>query len=62
MGQLQVRQGHKSLVYHPHNSLAPWYITWGPWIDVPSPGWLFGFILPQPGLVYEFRYAPEGEQ
>jgi hypothetical protein len=34
----------------------------GQWHDVTSPMWLIGFLLPHPGIAYEFRNAPEDEQ
>lgn len=59
-GQLQVRQMMRT-----PNPLSGdvIHVTGQPgaWHDVPSPGWLFGFVLPGSGMVYEFRNAPEGD-
>lgn len=59
-GQLQVRQGVTSMrdVYSDGGTTAG-SITWGPWNDVQSLGWLVGFVLPHDNMVYEFRYAPQ---
>lgn len=59
-GQLQVRQA-STLPAGPSavkGEEARW-LRWGAWTDVPSPGFLVGFILPGSGMVYEFRNAPE---
>lgn len=53
MGVLQVRQGRIS-------PLGP--TDWGGWLDVVSPAWLIGFILPNSGMVYQFRNAQEIDQ
>lgn len=37
-------------------------VEYGSWHNVRSPGWLIGFVLPGPGLAYEFRNAPEEDQ
>ena len=50
MSRLQVRQGRRS-------QLGP--VDWGGWLDVVSPAWLIGFILPRSGMVYEFRNAED---
>jgi hypothetical protein len=52
-GPLQVRQGIR-------NEPAAVYfaIHWGPWITVQSAGWLWGYVIADSGMVYEFRNEP----
>ncbi len=63
-GALQVRQGHVSYrrAVAPPDTLEDAGVRWSGWTDVPSPGWLFGYVLPHPELIYEFRHEPEGSE
>lgn len=62
-GQLQVRQILRSefvaWAIDDYQAVRPVNLRAGPWVDVVSPGWLFGYILPGDTFVYEFRYEPE---
>lgn len=33
--------------------------SYGEWLDVVNPSWLLGFVIPHPGLAYEFRQTEE---
>jgi hypothetical protein len=63
-GQLQVRQIQFAIVLDLDRGVATGFAnvaSRGAWLDIESPGWLFGFVIPHPGLAYEFRNAPEDE-
>lgn len=39
------------------------HLDWSDWVDVLSPAWLMGYIIPNdeagsPGFMYEFRRKP----
>lgn len=55
--QLQVRQGvtRDTHVFGDDNVKR---ISWGKWLNVPSPDFLIGHVIPDAGFVYEFRTAP----
>jgi hypothetical protein len=57
MTRLQVRQ----LQLGEASSGEAYVSAMGAWHDITSPMWLIGFILPHPGIAYEFRNAPEDE-
>lgn len=71
MTRLQVRQLAVTIVHREHYkggrlvSTTPGdpktVVNHGSWHDVTSPHWLAGFVIPGPGVAYEFRNAPEGE-
>jgi hypothetical protein len=61
MPRLQVRQLQITTLVEGVPETQFHRIVQGSWLDVESPMWLIGFILPHPGLAYEFRNAPEDE-
>lgn len=63
MNRLQVRQLQLNT---PSNlragppMVSPRYVASADeWLDVPSPSWLIGFVIPHTGLAYEFRQSSE---
>lgn len=56
---MQVRQGVSRHVATDEN-VTDLLVTWGSWHDVPSPGWLSGFVISDPRFLYQFRADPEG--
>jgi hypothetical protein len=60
-GDLQVRQAPVTPCTLGGDTI-PVVGQWGPWVTVPSPGFLVGYVLPNSGMVYEFRNEPEGDQ